>query len=297
MTKAPKHKILSTLKIDPDDQFAWMRVIVVLVWGGKERKMEQALATISSDGLGVLHELSKQPIPPLNLQALSRALGLPVNELARMPGAPTFYQGYFNRPAHSARQLWDKVFVPAGHYRGVASAPPWDTLLSDLNRTTERDGFFAGMLLIIVARLHERHPDTPSSLNRAVAVLKAVRVPGIQKLPSDLLQIWKRWRHLAPLWAAYTIEVQGAQSLGFTPDAAALEAMHDPKRLKRILGMSKWFQRFAESFAADRARGPLIPPGKALQIVADVDEVKPEFKPLFPEDLAAAKAYHAPKYR
>jgi hypothetical protein len=297
MTKASKHKTPPTLTIDLDDQFAWMRVIVVLVWGGKPRRMDQALATISAEGLGVLHELSKRPIRPLDLQALSRAMDLPINELARMPGARAFYQGYFTHPAHSATQLWDSVFDPNGHFLQLVSAPAWDTLLSELNRTTERDGFFAGMLLFVVARLAERHPETPASLNRAIAVLKAAWGPGTQKLPSNLLQIWKRWRHLAPLWAAYNMEVQDAQALGFTSDAAALEAVHDPKRLKRILGMSKWFQRFAESFAADRARGALIPPGKALQIVADADEVKPEFKLLLPEDLAAARAYHAPKYR
>ena len=42
------------------------------------------------------------------------------------------------------------------------------------------------------------------------------------------------------------------------------------------------------------AKAPLIPPGKALQIIADVEALKPDLAPLPPDDLAAARAYRVP---
>ena len=43
-----------------------------------------------------------------------------------------------------------------------------------------------------------------------------------------------------------------------------------------------------------RAKGPLVPPGKALLVTADVEELEPYLPPLPPDDLAAAMAYRAP---
>jgi hypothetical protein len=108
------------------------------------------------------------------------------------------------------------------------------------------------------------------------------------------VEIWTRWRHLAPLWAAYAVELLNAGNAGFTADAAGLEAVHDPVRLGRVLGSAKWFRTFAVSFIPERAKAPLVPPGKALRIIADVEELEPDLPPLPPDDLAAAKAYRAP---
>ena len=90
------------------------------------------------------------------------------------------------------------------------------------------------------------------------------------------------------------MELLDARNAGFTADAAGLEAVHDPVRLRRILGDAKWFRSFAVSFSPKRNGDPLIPPGKALRIIADVKELEPDLPPLPPEDLAAAKAYQAP---
>ena len=54
MAKTLKPKTPPTLAIDVNDQFAWMRLIVALGWGGEPRKMDQALATLASEGLGIL---------------------------------------------------------------------------------------------------------------------------------------------------------------------------------------------------------------------------------------------------
>ena len=116
----------------------------------------------------------------------------------------------------------------------------------------------------------------------------------VRKLPSDLIDVWTRWRHLAPLWAAYAAELLEAGNAGFTADAAGLEAVHDPVRLRRILGGAKWFRSFAVSFVPERAKAPLVPPGKALLVTADVEELEPYLPPLPPDDLAAAMAYRAP---
>jgi hypothetical protein len=296
MANAPKRKTPPTLKIDINDQFAWMRMLVALTWGGEPRKMDQALATLAAEGLGVLHELKQLPFAVLDLQALSRALDLPAGEVARMPGAATFYQTAFTDPVRSAADLSRQVFYPAGHFRTVAQAPGLDRLLADLQRANDRGAYLAGILLLLIATMAERHPEISASLNRAVAAIHASSNRGVGKLPSDrtLMEIWKTWRHLAPLWAAYALELQRTLALGFTVDAAGLEVMHDPERLRRILSSAAWFRSFAESFSSERAGAPLIPPGKALRLIADVEKANPELEPLTAEELAAAKAYLAP---
>jgi hypothetical protein len=285
-----------TLEIDVDDRFAWMRLIVALAWGGEPRKMDRALATLAAEGLGVLYELNKQPIPALDLPALSRLLDLRMDELARMPGAPTFYRSYFTDPARSARELAQRVFVPVGHFRAVADAPGRDRVLEELQRAINRGAYLAGVQLTLVATIAEHHPEMSASLNRAIAVMQAWPARGVRKLPSDrtLVDVWTRWRHLAPLWAAYAAELLSAGNLGFTADAAGLEAVHDPIRLRRILSSAKWFRAFAASRSSKHAKAPLIPPGKALQIIADVEALKPDLAPLPPDDLAAARAYRVP---
>ncbi len=291
-----KRKETPTLAIDVNDRFAWMRLIVALAWGSEPRKMDRALATLASEGLGVLYELNKLPIAALDLPALSRLMGLRMDELARMPGAPTFYRSYFTDPARSARELAHNVFVPAGHFRAVADAPGRDRVIMELERAINGGAYLAGVQLALIATIAEHHPEMSASLNRAIAVMQAWPARGVRKLPSDrtLVDVWTRWRHLAPLWAAYAAELLSAGNLGFTADAAGLEAVHDPVRLRRILGGAKWFRSFAVSFVPERAKAPLVPPGKALLIDAEVEELEPYLPPLPPNDLAAAKAYRAP---
>jgi hypothetical protein len=259
--------------------------------------MERALATLASEGLGILIELNKQPPrAALDLPALSRLLNLGVDELARMPGAPTFYRSYFVDPDRSTRELAHRVFGPAGHFLAVADAPGRERVVMELERAISRGAYLAGALLTLVATIARHHPEMTASLNRAIAVMEAWPGRGVRELPSDrtLWKIWTRWRHLAPLWAAYAAELLDAGNAGFTADAAGLEAVHDPVRLERILGSAKWFRTFAVSFSSKRNGDPLIPPGKALRIIADVEELEPDLPPLLPDDLAAAKAYQPP---
>jgi hypothetical protein len=213
-----------------------------------------------------------------------------------MPGSAAFYAVLYGDPAGTSRELWRTVFDPIGHFRTIADAPGRDRVVQDLARAIESGAFLAGVLLMLVAKLAQRHPEVGASLNRAVTVMRGWSARGLMKVPSDrtLFFAWERWRHLAPLWVAVTGEVQQARSPGRTLFAAHLEVLHDPVRLKRMLGDAKWFRSFAVSFIPERATAPLIPPGKALRIIAEVEEVEPELTPLPPDDLAAAKAYRAP---
>jgi hypothetical protein len=150
------------------------------------------------------------------------------------------------------------------------------------------------MLLLTIAKLDEWHADVPASLNRAAAVLEAAWIREHGECPSNLMEIWKQWRHLAPLWASYAIEYRNALASGLTPVAAELESLHDATRLRRVLGGAEWFRCFAESFSANRAPTSLIPSGEALRIISDAGLIKPDIKPHVAEDLAAAKTYRAP---
>ena len=296
MAKTVKPNTPPTLAIDVDDRFAWMRLIVVMASGGEPRKMERALATLASEGLGILLELNKQPPrAALDLPALSRLLDLGVDELARMPGAPTFYRSYFTDPDRSARALMHDVFVPVGHFRAVADAPELDRLVKDLERAIGRGAYLAGALLTLVATIARHHPEMTASLNRAITVMEAWPVRGVRELPSETsCKVWTTWRHLAPLWAAYAAEFLDAGNAGFTA------APRGSKRCTtRCACGGSWATRSGSApspcpSSRSAPKGPLVPPGKALLIAADVEELEPYLPPLPPDDLAAAKAYRAP---
>jgi hypothetical protein len=273
-----------------------MRVVGAMAWGGDPRKMDHALATYSSEFLGMMREVSPLPATPPDLETLSRRLGLRPDELARMPGSAAFYGSFYGDPHGTSRELWRTVFDPAGHFRAVADAPGRDRLVQDFARAIQGGAFFAGVLLLLVARLAQRHPEVGASLNRAVSVMQGWSARGVMKVPSDktLFSAWTEWRHLAPLWAAFGAEFQQVRALGFAPFAAGLETLHDPVRLRQTIRHAKWFRSFAVSFSSKRNGDPLIPPGEALQIIADVEALEPDLPPLPPDDLAAAKAHRAP---
>jgi hypothetical protein len=213
-----------------------------------------------------------------------------------MPGSAAFYGSFYGDPYGTSRELWRTVFDPAGHFRAVADAPGRDRLVQDFARAIQGGAFFAGVLLLLVAKLAQRHPEVEPSLNRAVSVMRGWSDRGLMEVPSDrtLFAAWTNWRRLAPLWAAFGGEFQQARAPGFTPYAAGLEALHDPVRLKSILRHAMWFRSFAVSFIPKGAPAPLIPPNEALQIVADVEELEPDLAPLSPDDLTAAKEHWAP---
>ncbi len=284
------------LAIDTKDPFAWLRIVAGFVWGGDRRKMDLALATYSSELLGILREVAREPMQPTTLAALAQRLGLSPAELSRMPGCAVFYTSFFAQPGAAARALDERVFEPVGHFRAAAEAPGSERLVRDYAKAVEGGAFHAGVLLLLVAMLAHCHPDVPASLNRALAILGRWRERRLMHLPSEraLLQGWKAWRHVAPLWAAFGAEFQDARRGSLSDFAAGLEALQDPARLGRVLGHAKWFRRFATTFVPEHASGPLIPPGLALQIVCDAPEEEVPFAPLPEADVEAARRYQAP---
>ncbi len=294
--RVPPTRVPPTLEIDERDRFAWLRFLAGSVWGGDPRKMNRALAIYSSELLGLLREVSRQPAPPVTLEALSQQMGIPAAELARMPGSAVFYTSFFAEPVATARALDERVFEPIGHFRTVAEAPGSEQLLLEYSRSFRDGAFYAGTMLALTATLERRHPDIPASLNRSIAILEGWKARGLMRLPSDrtLLSAWKTWRHVAPLWAAFSVEFQDARTSGLSNFAAGLETLQDPVRLGHLLGCAKWFRRFAISFMPERAAAPLIPPAEALEIICHASEEEPSLAALPEADLAAARSYQAP---
>src|SRR5689334_14705947 len=84
----------ASIGINPNDGFAWMRWVAALVWGGDPQRMNQALATYAAELTATLRDVStKNPQPP-DLQTLCRQMGISIDELARMPGASSFFGSY-----------------------------------------------------------------------------------------------------------------------------------------------------------------------------------------------------------
>jgi hypothetical protein len=285
-----------SIGINPNDSFAWMRWVAALVWGGDPRRMNQALATYAAELTATLRDLSTQNPQPPDLQTLCRQMGVSIDELARMPGASSFFGSYFSQPLRNLRLLIRNVFEPAGQFRAVAHAPGSEQLLLDYKRAVEGGAFFAGALLSIVAMLNQHHPDAPASLNRAIAVIRGWAKHGSVQAPPErtLLAHWKQWRHLAPLWASTIGNQQTVQQLGCSPVAAGLEALLDTARLRQTISHAMWFRQFAGSFIPGHATQPVVPLNVSVEIVAAVEPDEPPLAPLPPNDLKAAKQYRAP---
>jgi hypothetical protein len=296
LVKQHRIKAPPTLHIDEADPFAWIRFLAGLVWGNDPRRMNRALATYTSELMGILREVARQPAPPVTLEGLGRRLAIPPAELARMPGSAAFYTSFFAQPDTTYRLLDETVFDPIGHFRTVAEAPSSEQLLIDFTKAVQGGAFYAGIMLALVTMLKLRHPEIPASLNRAIAILESLKARGLMSLPSDrtLLTAWKNWRHMAPLWAALTGSVQAAQSDGLCGFSAGLETLQDPARLGRVLGHAKWFRSFATTFVPDHATAPLIPEAEALQIITGAPEMEPPLSGLARIDLEVAQSYQAP---
>jgi hypothetical protein len=129
-----------------------------------------------------------------------------------------------------------------------------------------------------------------------MAVMRSWSDGGRTTVPTErtLTKRWQTWRGLAPLWAASISLVRSLQTSGFSADAAIWEALHDPARLRRLLGHAKWFRSFAVGFIPEHSATALIPQGEAVEIVASAPEVMPDLEELPPADLAAAAGYRAP---
>jgi hypothetical protein len=284
-----------TLTFDIDDEFAWMRWIAALAWGADPREMNEALATYCSELFALLRDVSKQQAPPANLRALSDSLGVSPEDLARMPGSERYYGSFLSRPLETRRLLFRTVFQPAGDYRAVADAPGINHLLQQYRIAVQGGGTFAGALLMIVAALAKNHPDTPASLSRALAVMEGWSTRGLMNVPTErtLKEAWKKWRHLAPLWAATTVNLLSVRADGMAPYAAGLEMLQDRERFGQMLGHAKWYRSFAVSFVPPHSTAPLVPSDVAMEIAARVPEIEPDLV-LPPEDLAVAKLYRAP---
>jgi hypothetical protein len=294
--KPPRIKVPPTLEVDEADRFVCLRVTAGMVWGGDQRRMNHALVTYAAELMADLRDAAEQPMRPTTLEALGQQLGIPPAELARMPGAATFYTSFFGEPEDTSRALYQTVFEPAGHLRSVAEAPGSQQLLLDYTKAVQGGAFYAGTMLLLVAMLAQRHPEVPASINRAIAIMEGWSARGLMRLPSDrtLLSAWKNWRHLAPLWAADAGAFQHARATKLSDFSAGLEAMLEPARLSRMLGEAKWFRSFATTFVPEHASAPLVPAGDALEIIAKAPEEEPCFAPLPPADLEAALRYRAP---
>jgi len=142
-----------------------------MAWGGERRKLDHALATFSSEWLGILREVSSQPTLSPDLEVLSRRLGLSVSELACMPASAAFYRTFFADPSGVSMELWRRVFDPSGHFRAVADAPGRDQLIQDFAAAIRSGAFLAGVQLTLVAKLAQQHPtcvDAPLGARRIV---------------------------------------------------------------------------------------------------------------------------------
>ena len=294
--KPPRVKLPPTLEIDEADPFAWLRFIAGSIWAGDRRKMDRALATYSSELLAILRDVAEQPAAPVTMETLGNRLGIAPAELTRMPGSAAFYTSFFTQSREATQSVFQNVFEPSGHFRTVAEAPGSQQLVLDYGKALQGGAFYAGLLLIIVAMLAQRHPELPPSLRRAIAVLEGWSARGLMQLPSDrtLISAWKNWRHVAPLWAAYAGEFQDARASNLSSFAAGLEALQDPVRLGRLLGHAKWFRTFGTSFIPEHATAPLIPPGDAVEIIAKAAEEMPPLAPLPPADVEVVRNYRAP---
>src|SRR4051794_21979519 len=98
------------LIINPNDEFAWMRWVAALAWGGDHRKQNQALATFGSESIAALRETRAEQSWVNVLHTLARRVGVHPDEMALMRGTRRFYSSYFAEPVKRLKAVFKNVF-------------------------------------------------------------------------------------------------------------------------------------------------------------------------------------------
>lgn len=287
---------LVPLTIEASDRFAWMHLLAAFVWGGNKRKMDHALATYSSEFLGIWTEWPDRRKAPVTVAAVAKQVGVEPEELLRMPRSAAFAATALSDPQGARRTLDAAVFKPAGHFRSVAEAPGSIKLLEDYENAANGGAMLAGTVLLLTAIMAQHHPDLPASQSRSIEIIESMFGRGEMAAFSGrtIKHFWKEWRHVAPLWAAVTGNIQIMQQQGFTPHAAGIETLQSPESLGRVIAHAKWFHEFATTFIPARGQGPIIDPKDVVAIISSIPAEAPPLARLRPVDVKAARAYRAP---
>jgi hypothetical protein len=187
----------------------------------------------------------------------------------------------------------------------VAYAPGVGELEREMERAARGGASAAGYVLLLMARLDTFHPEMTPSLNRAVRVIEAARkhVPGLKwRTDSKVKEDWKKWKAVAPLWAAWLvfnfIASAPAPTTGVPPSPEELIiTFNTPSVRSRFVAWARWFRRFALDHVASPGQPPAMSEAQAVLIVPEDPILHPPLTPLSDWELDAARSYKAPMAR
>jgi len=292
--------------LDLQSDLAWVHVLALMCWPKDQRIRHQAEATFGADLLGWLETLMPS-LRDLGLastaphSAAAAALGVAPNQLEFMPATKAHFARMTGDPLEMARDVANQVFKPAGGFKAVGDAPGSSLLVEEFSKASKGGGRMAGYMLMWVAVLATKQPDLGASINRSMAILESQqrRFPDAE-IPSSrsLKQMWKDWRGIAPVWAAFII--QAHSDTGLAPKEASIEGLFDTQRLQEAMGWALWFRDFAISFKPPHSDAPIIPASEAVELAFNIEPVRPPLDQvvLDPDDTQAAYgAEHGGLYR
>ena len=214
------------------------------------------------------------------------------------------------------RRFFDYLLEPVGGTCDAAFQLTMSPSMEELDReSTNRwwSTVYTGKLILLVGRIHEHHPQTEASLNKAIHILcvtegkdenlkLALRqrgLPGVYE--SSLKQAWSKFTPVAHLCAAYVItqtlyrEEFGGEFWEWWEEPPVFR---DALPFKVFCAIAKCVETFATLFLS-RGRQPLISREKIFALPEEIDDWLPPqnlFWMLSEDEIAALNTYRAPKY-
>lgn len=294
-----------TIELNPDWDFAAIPIVAAMTWPRSARRQSEATATFAAQMMGFMDVLFPQMLLqglPLGIEGAAKRLGVSPDDVLSLPHIREMVAEIFrvwpDMQAQLRSRIEHEVFQPAGGFHAVAAAPGAAVLTDEMRKAASGGAFACGLLLVMVARMAKFHPGVPASLNRAHAVLDALRAanPG-SGLPADrtIKAAWKEWGGIAPLWAALAATIDVAAATASSPEEAARQALERPDMRRQMMGWAHWFRRFAVSHTPAGAAKPLLTEREAVLMISGVAEMEPPLGPLPSALLEAATGYRAPK--
>ena len=291
---APASPLLPLSEVDPahlDGLWAGPIVLAHMCWPGAQRAQQHAIATWAASMMAVLESEELATETTLGMaEALGRVaaqLGVSEAEVMKMPNAREFMQAVGGLPGKVRADIDAALFLRSGGLATVATAPGLDQVNAYVAHAVGGGAALAGLVLLTVARLAKHHPEVgPASQKRAVEVVWATTT---QRGSRSMIDDWKRWRRVLPLWAALVCRASAAGN----KDAlrATMDDALSPAGVRSLLSHAAWFRQFARAHQAPGAARPLLLPSEVDPLPGGFPPTLPDIRPLDGQALAAARRH------
>lgn len=193
--------------------------------------------------------------------------------------------------SHDYWNYLDRVATALGGWEAIADASRYSDIKASIARMT-KNATWVGIALTLIQQFHAQgFPQELLSINRVAYLLdeygEYLLKTSIRR--DSFLKAWARFKPVAHLWAAHLAATDWWAEGGPSEPPGDLEQRsiwHQGIMLDELL-LAQAFYEFGTTFMPHRGNEPLLDPGTAICIKAEV-EGPPFTLPIFPEVIRRA---------